>query len=175
MNARPGDRRQLLANLPPLTKYVAAGLGVVALLVAFSLFWNRGAHVDLRGKILKVRLVPTDEHSAVAIFDFRFDNPADVPFVVSDVKVTVVGSDGAETVSDPVAQPDLDRLLEYNKFAGPRYNPMLVVRDKVKSKESLDRTAAGSFSMEEAKLAARKRFILRIYDVDGAVAEIAER
>lgn len=155
-------------------KFVLIGLGVVAVIIAFSLLANRGARARLTGSILKVRLIPTDTNSAVALIDFRFQNPAEVPFVVRDVQVVVIDADGATVEGDRVAQMDLDRVLEYNKLAGPRYNPMLMARDRANPGESFDRTAAGSFALSEQQLERRKRFVLRIGDVDGATTEIEE-
>ena len=155
-------------------KYVLIGLGIVAVVVAASLFFNRGAHVRLSGKILKTRVVQTDTNSAVMVFDVRLTNPAAVPFLVKDVAVRLTEENGAEVEGDRVAQMDLDRLLDYYKYHGPRYTPMLLARERIKPGETLDRTIAGSFPRSEKQIDQRKGLILRIADSDGTFTDIAE-
>lgn len=155
-------------------KFVGIGLAIVAAIVGFSLFVNRGAHVRLSGTVLKTRIVQTDTNSAVVVFDVRLKNPADVPFVVKDVMVRLTDDSGTEIEGDRVAQMDLDRLLDYYKFSGPRYTPMLLARERIKPGESMDRTVAGSFSKSEKQIEQRKGFVLRIADVDGTFTEVAE-
>lgn len=154
-------------------KFVGIGLAIVAVIAGISLFFNRGAHVRLSGTILKTRVVQTDTNSAVVIFDVRLRNPADVPFVVQDVAVRLTTDAGDLVEGDRVAQMDLDRLLGYYKYAGPRYTPMLLPRERIKPGESMDRTVAGSFSKSEKQIDQRRGFTLRIADVDGTFTEIA--
>ncbi|MCC7155024.1 MAG: hypothetical protein IT161_10650 [Bryobacterales bacterium] len=155
-------------------KFVVIGLAVVLLVVAISLFINRGAHVRLSGAVLKTRIIQTDTNSAVLVFDVRLTNPAKVPFVVRDAAVRLTDESGNEIEGDRVAQMDLDRLLEYYKFYGPRYTPMLMPRERINPGASVDRTIAGSFQRSEKQLERRKATLLRIADVDGTFTDIAE-
>ena len=78
---------------------IAFGIGIVC--IAMAAMWvvhiNRGAYIDLPGKVLKVRTAPLDEASAVAVLDFRVSNPADYPFVVRKVTVAMEDNSGAES------------------------------------------------------------------------------
>lgn len=155
-------------------KFAGIGLAVVLLLVAFSLFINRGAHVRLSGAVLKTRIIQTDTNSAVVVFDVRLTNPAKVPFVVRDVVVRLTSENGNEIEGDRVAQMDLDRLLDYYKFYGPRYTPMLMARERINPGASVDRTIAGSFQQSEKQLERRKATVLHITDVDGTFTDVTE-
>jgi hypothetical protein len=155
-------------------RYLLAGLLAVAAAVALGYWMNRGSQVRLETQILKVRLIGTDDNSAVAVLDIRFRNPAKVQFVVRDVFVTYVAPDGKTFEGRTIAEVDLDRVLDYHKLAGPRYNPTLRVRDKLAAGEQIDRTLAADFPLAEAVLAGRRHFVIRVLDVDGAVSEFAE-
>ena len=71
----------------PLLNALGIAVLVVAAIVGGVFYMQRGAHVELQGKILKVRTAPLDENSSVAVLDFRFTNIADYPFAVRDVTV----------------------------------------------------------------------------------------
>jgi hypothetical protein len=49
------------------------------------------------------------------------------------------------------------------------------VRERVPKRTTLDRMVAASFELPEAQLQARKRFLVRVEEVDGVVQEIAEK
>src|SRR5690242_21547545 len=89
------------------------GLAVIAIAVAGVFYMQRGAHVELKGSVLKVRTAALDENSALAVIDFRFVNPADVPFVVRTVDVTMEGKDGSTSQGLPISEVDTKRLFEY--------------------------------------------------------------
>jgi hypothetical protein len=161
-------------KLPAFSGALLVGLAVVAIALVGVMFLNRGSHVRLAGAVLKVRLAPTDTESAIAILDMRLRNPASVPFMVRQVTVHLVEGRGTGRDGDPVAQMDLDRVLEYYKLVGPRYTPMLLPRQRVQPGETLERTVAGSFAVSEAALERRKMLVVRIEDVDGNVTEIEE-
>lgn len=159
------------------TLAIAFGIGVavVAIVVAGVLFMQRGARVDLEGQFLKVRTAPLDENSSVAVIDFRFRNPGDVRFVVREVTVVLEDASGNQTVGRTVSEMDAQRLFEGIPLLGKKFNQTLVTRDVVAAHSEEDRMVAARFEVPEAKLDARKRFIIRIEDVDGPVAEISEK
>ncbi|MFN3324445.1 MAG: hypothetical protein ACK5AZ_13190 [Bryobacteraceae bacterium] len=154
--------------------FVAIGLAIASALVGLMLVGTKSAHLRLEGAIQSVRIQPTDENSAVAIFDFRITNPSDVPFVVRHVDVFVVDEDGNRTEGMRVAEVDANRIFTYYPTLGPKYNASLVMRDQISPHQTIDRMAASSFPLSGERLAQRKRFVIRIEDVDGAVAEVAE-
>jgi len=164
-----------MIKIPVFARFLAVGLVIVAIVVWLALVKNKGAHVRLEGSILKVRTLATDEHNSIAVLDIRVNNPADVVFVVKEVELTVEDAQGQPVTGTTIAQMDLDRVLEYNKLVGPRYTPVLLARSKLTGGVPVDRTVAASFPIAESALASRRNLRLKIADVDGPTAEIAER
>lgn len=163
--------------MPSKRLLIAFGVGVVAVVIAVAavLYMQRGAHIELKGSILKVRTAAMDEYSSVAVVDFRFVNPANYPFVVRKVDVSIVAADGRTYEGSPVSEVDARRLFQYYKLLGQKYNDSLLMRDKVAPRTSEDRMIAARFEIPESLLAARKNLIIRIEDVDGPVSELAEK
>jgi hypothetical protein len=162
-------------KIPGFVKFLAIGIAIAAIVAGLGLYVNRGSHVGLEGSIVKVRLIATDENSCVAVLELRLSNPADIRFLVRDVEVAVDGVKGQTLTVPAIPQIDLDHVLEYFKLAGPRYNPVLHMKENIPGKTNLDRTVAASFAVPEAALAARGGFRVLIRDVDGPVTEIREK
>jgi hypothetical protein len=154
-------------KMPELLKWV--GVGLLAVLVAAAVFYwiNRGSQVRLEGRIAKARVVATDDNACVVILELHLRNPASVPFWIQEVRMTVAGSEGIRMV-----EADLDRMLDYYKVEGPRYNPVLKAREKIGGGQALDRTVAAGFQMSAAAAARTPELIVRVADVDGAETEI---
>ena len=150
------------------------GLVVIALGIAGVFYLQRGAHVELKGSVLKVRTASMDEASSVAVIDFRFVNPSDVPFVVRTVDVIMENKDGSSTKGFDVSEVDAKRLFQYYPLLGQKYNDSLVMRDKIMGRQSMDRMIATRFEDTEATIEGRKKLTVRIVDVDGPVAELQE-
>ncbi len=154
---------------------VGVGVVVIAALVAGVLYMQRGAHIEVRGQVLKVRTASLDEHSSAAVVDFRFTNPADYPFVVQSVTVILEDKTGAQSEGTTVADSDMERLFAAVPLLGQKYNRTLIARDRIAPHESQDRMVAASFGVPDGQLEARKRLVLRIQEIDGAVSEISEK
>jgi hypothetical protein len=154
---------------------LAIGLAVIAIAVAGVFWMQRGAHVELKGSILKVRTIALDETSSLAVLDFRFANPSDVPFVVRSVDVTMVGKDGSTASGVTVSEVDAKRLFEYYPVLGQKFNNSLLMRDKVPPRQTEDRMIAARFEVPLEKLDARRTLRVRIEDVDGPVSELVEK
>jgi len=153
---------------------LVVGLLVVAAGVGSVLYMLRGEHIDLKGSVLKVRTQAMDEKSSVAIIDFRFVNPADYPFVVKEVIVSIEDKDGKTWEGQPVSELDARRLFEYYPQLGQKFNESLMMRDKIMGRQSMDRMIATRFEVPEATVESRKKLTIRIVDVDGPVAELRE-
>src|SRR5436190_1706741 len=97
------------------------GLVVVAIGIAGIFYLQRGAHVELKGSVLKVRTAAMEETSSVAVVDFRFVNNSDVPFVVRTVDVIMESPDGSSTKGFDVAESDAKRLFQYYPVLGQKY------------------------------------------------------
>src|SRR5262249_19885392 len=142
---------------------------------AVILYIQRGAHVELKGAILKVRTMGMEDNSSLAVIDFRFVNPSNYPFVVRSVDVSVTGTSGQNVTSTPVSEGDAKRIFEFYPMPGHKYNPSLLPRDKVPARQSEDRMIAARFEIPVAELDARKNLTVRIEDVDGPVSELTEK
>jgi hypothetical protein len=151
------------------------GLAVVAAMV-FGLLWiQRGAHVELKGELLKIRTHELDEKSSIVVVDFRFANPADYPFIVRKVDVIVEDPAGRRLEGMTVAEADTQRLFEAYPLLGQKFNESLRPRDRVNARESQDRMIAARFEIPAGVLDARKQLTVRVEDVDGPVSEIREK
>ena len=163
--------------MPTKRLLIGFGIGVVAVAVAVAavFYMQRGAHIELKGSILKVRTAAMDEHSAVAVVDFRFANPASYVFVVRKVDVSIVGADGNTYEGWAVSEVDARRLFEYYKALGQKFNNSLLTRDKVAPRTTDDRMIAARFEIPVALLDSRRNLTVRIEDVDGPVSELSEK
>jgi hypothetical protein len=173
MSYEPGDRPTILSKQFVMTFVI--GLVVIAIAVAFVLYMQRGAHVELKGAILKVRTMGMDDNSSLAVVDFRFANPSDYPFVVRSVDVGVTGADGQSYTSTTVPEVDAKRIFEYYPVLGPKFNSSLITRDKIPGKHSEDRMIVARFEVPVAQLDARKNLKVSIQDVDGPLSELVEK
>lgn len=153
----------------------AIGIVVVVIVVAGIVYSQRGGHVELPGKILKVRTAPLDEKRSVAVIDLRVTNPSDHPFQVRTVTVVLEDASGGQTEGYTASEIDAQHLMAGLPLLGEKFNPSLMVRERVPKRTTLDRMVAASFELPEAQLQARKRFLLRVEEVDGVVQELTER
>ena len=83
---------------------------------------QRGAQIDLPGKILKVRTAPLDENSSIAVIDFRISNPSDILFEVRDVTVEMEDKAGKSYLGQTVSEMDAQRLFEAVPVLGTKFN-----------------------------------------------------
>ncbi len=149
-------------------------LVAVAALVGGILFSTRHNKVELNGQILKVRSHQIDAEHTVVVLDLRIQNPSTQQFLVKNVEVFVDDAGGAAKQGDVFTDVDGQRVLEYYKVLGKRYNPSLIQRDKFNSGQSADRTLMASVPMTDQQFAARKRIRVVIHDSDGPTAEVVE-
>src|ERR1039457_6750261 len=151
------------------------GLAIIALAVGGIFFMQRGDRMQLPGKILKVRTAPLDEESSIAVIDFRITNPSDILFEVREVTVEMEDSQGKSYLGQSVSEMDAVRLFEGLPVLGTKFNTTLHMRDRIGSHGSADRMIAARFQAPAALLDGRKRFVVRIEEVDGKVFEYAEQ
>jgi hypothetical protein len=170
--------RETLAKIEYYKKFsgpFGIGLVVIALAVAGVLWLQRGAHLELKGSVLKVRTTGLDDNSSLAVIDFRFVNASDVTFVVRTVDVTMESKDGKTYNGFPVPEVDAKRVFEFYPVLGQKYNNTLLMRDKIPPRGAADRMIAARFEIPIARLDARKMLRVRIEDVDGPVSELVEK
>lgn len=156
---------------------IAFGIGIVCIAIAVGaiFYMQRGAHVDVHGRFLKVRTAPLDENNSFVVVDFRVENPSDYGFKVRTVTVLLDDAAGNETEGQTASDSAAKQALEGIPALGAKYNDSLIMNDTVPPRQTWDRMIAARFEMPEAKLEARKRFRVKIEEVDGKISEIAEK
>jgi hypothetical protein len=155
----------------PLLVFGSAVAIVLAIIAGF--FWSqRGERHELRGEILKVRTAPLDENHSVAVIDFRFQNVANYEYNVKEV--TVIIQDKAGMNIEGMTIPDLDatHLFQAIPLLGEKYNPSLIVRNRIPSHATEDRMIAASFPIPEDQLDMRRGITVRVEEANGVISEI---
>jgi len=155
--------------------FLLIGLAAVSLLTALVFWIQRGAHLELEGRIQKVRTLALPDSSTIVVIDFRFANAANYPFVVRRVDVLLDSAEGRTLEGAVISEPDAVNVFRYYPLLGQKYNPSLTARTRIAPRQSLDRMIAARFELPEEQLARRKSLRVRVEDVDGAVSEISEQ
>ena len=109
------------------------------------------------------------------MIDFRITNPSDVQFEVRTVTVEMEDNQGKSYLGQSVSEMDAKRLFEGLPVLGQKYNKTLLMRERLGSHGSADRMIAARFQAPLAMIDGRKRFIVRIEEVDGKSFEYSER
>ena len=156
---------------------IAFGIGLVCIAIAVGaiFYMQRGAHVDAHGKFLKVRTAPLDDNNSFVVIDFRIENPSDYGFKVRTVTVVLEDPSGNPTEGQTASDSAAKQALEGIPVLGPKFNDSLIMNDTIPPKTTWDRMIASRFEMPESKLQSRKRFVVKIEEVDGKISEIAEK
>jgi hypothetical protein len=150
-----------------------AGLGIVGAGIFFLLVGTKSAHLDLQGKVLKVRILSLGEASFVVV-DFRATNPSDIPFVVQTATIEIDPPSGDQVTGMLSSRVQIDQVFQSLKLVGPKYNDILGMRDKIPPHETVDRMVAARVELREAQIDARRGLRVRVEEVDGTVAELPE-
>jgi hypothetical protein len=151
--------------------FFVLGLVAVAIAVVVIVTGNKGAHLQLVGKILKVRTVPLGQGNSIATMDFRVENPSDKPFVVRTVDISLETKDGMMEDGVTVSKSDLKQIFQYNRFLGDQYNEGLGLQDIIAPHSTVDRMVAVHFEVGDDELEKAKAVHLSIQDVSGPVWE----
>jgi hypothetical protein len=154
--------------------FLLAGLGVVGAGIFFLLVGTKSAHVDLEGKVLKVRILSLGQRASFVVVDFRVTNPSDVPFVVQTAAIEVEPRTGEKITGMLSSKSQIDQVFQSLKLVGPKYNDMLGMRDKIDPHKTVDRMVAARVELSEAQIDSRRSLRIRVEEVDGAVAELVE-
>lgn len=154
-------------------------LGIGGLLMAGVWYFFYASTKDMAlavdGEILKVRSVELSPHNIFVVADFRIRNSSGVPFVLKDATLFVVKPDGKELDGHTMAKSEADDVFKYFPLAGPKFNQVLGLRDKVPGKVSIDRMMSATFPAEEKDVAGRKSLRLHLTDADGKEFDLLER
>jgi hypothetical protein len=158
----------------------SAVVGLVAILIVGAivgsiLFSTRHNKVELTGSVLKIRTYPVSDDDTVVFADIRVSNPSTQQFVVQDVKVLLQPSTGGPVEGDIFPEQDAKKLFDYYPVLGKKYNPNLMIRQKINPGETIDRMISVRFPGTEAGFQKRKGLRIVVTDVDGSKTEIVEK
>ncbi len=156
---------------------VSFGVAIVVVLavIAGVFYIQRGSHLELQGRVLKVRTAPLDENNSVAVVDFRITNVADFTFTVRTVTVTVEDASGKAVAGTSISEVDAQRLFQGIPLLGQKYNQSLILKSEIPAHAMVDRMIAASFPIPEDALEKRKQLTIRIEEFAGPVSEIREK
>ena len=152
-----------------------AGLVVVAIAIGFLLIGTKGNHLELKGTILKVRVMPLSPVASLVIVDFRVSDTSDVPFVMKDAKLTLETATGEILDGMSVSKPDVENVFKYNPILGPKFNDVLGIKDRIEPHQRLDRMVGARFEITDAQAEDRKAIHLHIEEIDGVTADLVEK
>ncbi len=152
---------------------------LIGLLVIGTAIWtvfysHRGAHIDPKGSILKVRTLKLDDNSSAAVVDVRLANDADYPVIARTITMSVVTPKG-DADGNMVAAVDVADLFKNFPILGEQFNPVLIAREKVPPHGSIDREVCAQFNIPVQDLDSRKDLIVRVEDVTGPTAELHDK
>jgi hypothetical protein len=151
--------------------FFGIGLVVITIAVVVILSANKGSHLELIGKIMKVRTGPLGAGNSIAVMDFRVENPSDRPFIVRNVVINLEKPNGEMEEGVTISKADLKQLFQYNRFLGGQYNDGLGLQDTIAPHSTVDRMVAAHFEESDEDLEKGKAVHLSIQDVDGPLWE----
>lgn len=158
----------------PRLAVILAGVAVVGLLLAGAFYIQWDAHMLLEGRIMKVRTLNAVEQATIVLLDCRLNNTAGSTYVVGETKVELEDAQGHRTEGTQIAEMDADRLFEGYPVLNGRYNPNLKIRDKLPAHSTADRLISVHFPLAAPAIAARKRFIVTVRELDGLESQLVE-
>jgi hypothetical protein len=150
----------------------AIGLVAVAVVVAGIMYMQRGAHMELTGA-MTVRVHGTDENTALALIDLHIANPADYGFQIGNVTVTLETNAG-QFPTTVISRVDSQRLADAMPELGP-FHPTLYTKYVIPARTTGDYTLLAQYSAPERILNDRKRFVVRIEEINGKTVELSEK
>ncbi len=151
--------------------------------LSLILWSTRKNHLELTGSILKVRTHTIEQNNeegkpemyTIAAIDFRISNPSTQQFQVKNVDVELVTNQGKTLEPAYFSELDAQRMFNFYKVLGTKYNPTLVTRDRIDPNQTMDRMIAVRFKASPEDVDNRKLMKIVIEEVDGQKSEITEK
>ena len=153
---------------------ILAGLAVLGLLLAGAFYLQWDAHMALDGRVMKVRTLNAVDEATIVLVDCRLVNRAGSTYVVGETKVELEDAKGKKIEGDAIAEMDADRLFEGYPALGERLNPNLKARDRLPAHATVDRQFSVHFPLRASQVAARKRLIMTVGELDGLQSQFVE-
>jgi hypothetical protein len=165
-----------IETMPNKATLIAMGLGLAAaaLIVGAIVFMQRGATPRLVGEITRVRTLETDPSGSVAIVDFRFTNDSHYAFLVKSAELSIIDFKGQARQGQTASAADAVQLFTYFPALGSQTAEPLVARTRIGSGASREGMLVARFELPKAELDARRKMVLAVTEVDGAVSEISQ-
>ena len=153
------------------------GVGLIVVGLAWYLFYagTKDLALAVNGEVLKTRASELSPRNTFVMADFRIRNTSGVDFMLKDAQVFVTLANGKELEGITVSRPDIDNILQNVKLLGPKYNEVLIIRDRVKAHVSIDRMMAATFNADETEIANRRKLRLHLNEVDGKEFDLMEK
>jgi hypothetical protein len=155
--------------------FLGIGLLIATVIVLFFYTSTKDMALAVNGEVLKVRTVELSPKNTFVMADFRIRNTSSVPFALREATIFVTFADGKEQEGHTVSRPDIDNIFKYTPLAGPQYNKVLAMSDRVAGGVSIDRMAGAMFTYDEKDLVTRKSMRLHLIDMDGKEFDLLER
>jgi hypothetical protein len=161
-----------------MNKNLLIGIGAGAVCVAIAVwgivYMQRGAHLQMPGKFLKMRTAPLEDNSSLAMVDFRITNASDYAAAVRSVSLVCEEPNGNRIQGIIMADQDAQRVFDAFPILGQKYNASLKLRDAIPPRATWDRMVGARFEVPEDRLLKRTRFIVVVEEVDKGAFEISE-
>lgn len=148
------------------------GLVIIGAVAGSFIYFAHRQRLHLTGQVVKVRTHSIEPGATLAVIDFRITNPSEHQFVVKRVDVFMTDANSKEIDSMTISETDARRLFEYYPILGQKYNPSLVIRDKIEAGQTYDRMIAVRFPVDERTVQGRKDLRINIEDIDEVKAQI---
>jgi hypothetical protein len=155
--------------------FLLIGLAIVGAGLGLVLLGTAGNHLELKGTILKVRVLPLSPTASLAIVDFRVTDPSDVPLVLKGATLSLDPASGPTLEGMTVSKPDIENVFQYNPILGPKFNDVLGIKDKIAPHQRIDRMVGARFEIPESEAEDRKAIHLHIEEMDGVTADLVEK
>ena len=94
--------------------------------------------------------------------------------MVRTVRVYAEAGNGGRLEGVIISDVDSQRVFDGIPVLGKKYNPSLVLQDKLPGRVTWDRMIGARFDIPEAQVRQRKRLIISIEEIDGNIFEILE-
>jgi hypothetical protein len=155
--------------------FLLIGLAAVTIGIGALFLGTKGNHLELKGTILKVRVLPLSPVASLVIVDFRVSDPSDVPWVMKGASLTLDPASGATLDGMTVSKSDIENVFKYNPILGPKFNDVLGIKDRIAPHQRLDRMVGARFEIPESQAEERKAIHLHVEEIDGVTADFTEK
>jgi hypothetical protein len=153
------------------------GVGILIVGLGWYLFYagTKDLALAVNGEVLKTRIAELSPSNTFVMTDFRIRNTSGVDFMLKDAQMFITLASGREVEGNTVSRSDIDNILGAVRILGPKYNEVLIIRDRVKAHVSIDRMVAATFNRDEAEIAGRKALRLHLNEIDGKEFDLMEK